>query len=185
MLPVIEKTMKQLEHGLEHFMFNSRWLLVPFYLGLIGSIALLLVKFVKAFIVLAPTAFYGSGNDVLLGILSLVDTTLVANLLLIIIFAGYGNFVSKLDTAGSEDRQSWMDEASFSSLKLKLIGSLIAISGVDLLRYFVNLHEVLATEQGHYELGWAIGIHLTFVVSGIMFALTDRIAENKHGDGQK
>jgi uncharacterized protein (TIGR00645 family) len=158
-------------------MFSSRWLLVPFYLGLVGGIALLLVKFAKAFVALVPTVLHGEGNDVLLGILSLVDITLVANLLLIIIFAGYENFVSKIDTGDSEDRPSWMGHVTFSDLKLKLIGSIVAISGIELLKYFINVKSVTT-----HELSWAVGIHLTLVFSGVMFALMDRISGARHGD---
>lgn len=168
--------MKRIEHALETFMFSSRWLLVPFYVGLVGGIALLLVKFVKAFIALVPTVIHGDGSVALLGILTLVDITLVANLLLIIIFAGYENFVSKIDTGDSEDRPSWMGHVSFSDLKLKLIGSIVAISGIELLKYFINVKSVSS-----HELGWAVGIHLTLVFSGVMFALMDRISGAKHG----
>jgi uncharacterized protein (TIGR00645 family) len=168
---------QRIERSLEHFMFSSRWLLVPFYLGLVGGIALLLVKFAKAFVALVPTVLHGEGNDVLLGILSLVDITLVANLLLIIIFAGYENFVSKIDTGDSEDRPSWMGHVTFSDLKLKLIGSIVAISGIELLKYFINVKSVTT-----HELSWAVGIHLTLVFSGVMFALMDRISGARHGD---
>ncbi len=168
--------MKRIEHGLEMFMFGSRWLLVPFYMGLVGGIALLLVKFVKSFIALVPTVFTGDSGAALLGILSLVDITLVANLLIIIIFAGYENFVSKIDTGESEDRPSWMGHVSFSDLKLKLIGSIVAISGIELLKYFINVKEVST-----HELAWAVGIHLTLVFSGVMFALMDRISGSTHG----
>lgn len=157
-------------------MFSSRWLLVPFYLGLVGGIALLLVKFAKAFVALIPTVLHGEGSDVLLGILSLVDITLIANLLLIIIFAGYENFVSKIDTGDSEDRPSWMGHVTFSDLKLKLIGSIVAISGIELLKYFINVKSVTT-----HELNWAVGIHLTLVFSGVMFALMDRISGARHG----
>ena len=172
--------MKRIEHGLEMFMFGSRWLLVPFYMGLVGGIALLLVKFVKAFFALIPTVFTGDSGAALLGILSLVDITLVANLLIIIIFAGYENFVSKIDTGDSEDRPSWMGHVSFSDLKLKLIGSIVAISGIELLKYFINVKEV-----SNHELGWAVGIHLTLVFSGVMFALMDRISGSTHGAAEK
>ena len=168
--------MKRIEHGLEMFMFGSRWLLVPFYMGLVGGIALLLVKFVKSFVALVPTVFTGDSGAALLGILSLVDITLVANLLIIIIFAGYENFVSKIDTGESEDRPSWMGHVSFSDLKLKLIGSIVAISGIELLKYFINVKEVTT-----HELAWAVGIHLTLVFSGVMFALMDRISGSTHG----
>ena len=172
--------MKQIEHALEMFMFGSRWLLVPFYMGLVGGIALLLVKFIKAFIALVPTVLTGDSGAALLGILSLVDITLVANLLIIIIFAGYENFVSKINTGDSEDRPDWMGHVSFSDLKLKLIGSIVAISGIELLKYFINVKEV-----SNHELGWAVGIHLTLVFSGVMFALMDRISGGGHGGGKK
>ena len=172
--------MKRIEHALEMFMFGSRWLLVPFYMGLVGGIALLLVKFVKSFFALVPTVFTGDSGDALLGILSLVDITLVANLLIIIIFAGYENFVSKIDTGDSEDRPSWMGHVSFSDLKLKLSGSIVAISGIELLKYFINVKEVST-----HELAWAVGIHLTLVFSGVMFALMDRISGGAHGGAKK
>ncbi|MDO8413431.1 MAG: TIGR00645 family protein [Gallionellaceae bacterium] len=172
--------MKRIEHGLEMFMFGSRWLLVPFYMGLVGGIALLLVKFIKSFVALVPTVFTGDSGAALLGILSLVDITLVANLLIIIIFAGYENFVSKIDTGDSEDRPSWMGHVSFSDLKLKLIGSIVAISGIELLKYFINVKEVST-----HELAWAVGIHLTLVFSGVMFALMDRISGSTHGAAKK
>lgn len=174
------KPAKRIELALEHFVFTSRWLLVPFYIGLVAAVALLLVKFAKAFIALLPIVFGGDGSAALLGILTLVDITLVANLLLIIIFAGYENFVSKIDTGDNEDRPDWMGHVGFSDLKLKLIGSIVAISGIELLKYFINVKEVLAEPNGNYQLAWLVGIHLTLVLSGVMFALMDRIAASSH-----
>jgi len=172
--------MKRIENTIEHFMFASRWLLVPFYIGLVAGIGLLLVKFIKAFFALVPTVFGGDSGAALLGVLTLVDITLVANLLLIIIFAGYENFVSKIDTGDNEDRPDWMGNVSFSDLKLKLIGSIVAISGIELLKYFINVKEVLASDYGSEQLAWLVGIHLTLVFSGVMFALMDRIAGGNH-----
>ena len=168
--------MKRIEHGLETFIFNSRWLLAPFYLGLVLAIGLLLVKFIKSFLASLPVVFEGSGGDTMIAILSLVDITLVANLLLIIIFAGYENFISKINTGDNEDRPEWMGHVSFSDLKLKLIGSIVAISGIDVLKYFVNVQH--ATDR---ELMWVVIIHLTLLLSGVMFALMDRIAGGGHG----
>ena len=167
--------MKRIEHGVEAFIFNSRWLLAPFYLGLVSAIGLLLVKFAKSFLLAISTVFEGSSGDAMIAILTLVDITLVANLLLIIIFAGYENFISKIDTGDHEDRPSWMGHVGFSDLKIKLIGSIVAISGIELLKFFVNVKE--ATE---HELMWVVIIHLTLVVSGVMFALMDRIAGANH-----
>ena len=167
--------MQRVESFLERFIFGSRWLLAPFYLGLVAAIALLLVKFAKEFWHLLPTVVSGTGGDVMVGVLTLVDVALVANLLLIIIFAGYENFVSKIDTGDHEDRPDWMGHVSFSDLKIKVIGSIVAISGIELLKAFVNV-EAYTTEQ----LAWKVGLHMTFVVSGVLFALMDRLASKAH-----
>ncbi|OIQ75028.1 hypothetical protein GALL_433050 [mine drainage metagenome] len=163
--------MKRIEHALEVLIFGSRWLLAPFYLGLVLGIGLLLVKFIKTFVAAVPVVFSGSGGEAMLAILSLVDIALVANLLIIIIFAGYENFVSKIDTAGHEDRPGWMGHVTFSDLKLKLIGSIVAISGIELLKYFVNVREA-----SRDDMLWAIIIHVTLVFSGVMFALMDKLS---------
>lgn len=167
--------MKAVEHALERFMFGSRWLLAPFYIGLVASIVLLLVKFAKEFISLLPAVVSGDGGDVMVGVLTLVDVALVANLLLIIVFAGYENFVSKIDTGESEDRPEWMGHVSFSDLKIKLIGSIVAISGIELLKAFVNV-DSYTNEQ----LAWKLGLHMTFVVSGVLFALMDKLSHKSH-----
>ncbi len=166
--------MKRIEKVLEEMMFRSRWLLAPFYVGLVLAIALLLVKFVKEFVQLVPAMLWGGGSQAIVGILSLVDIALVANLLLIIVFAGYENFVSKIDTGGHEDRPAWMGHVDFSDLKIKLIGSIVAISGIELLKFFVDV-SAYTSEQ----LAWKVGIHITFVVSGVLFALMDRLAESR------
>jgi len=168
--------MKKLEHGLEVMMFNSRWLLAPFYVGLVLAIALLLVTFVKEFIHFVPIALNGAESDVIIGILTLIDVVMIANLLIIIIFAGYENFVSKIETHDNEDRPSWMGHVGFADLKMKLIGSIVAISGIELLKAFMHV-ETLTDSQ----LAWKVGLHMTFVVSGVMFALMDKLAGGKHG----
>ncbi|HGX92172.1 MAG TPA: TIGR00645 family protein [Candidatus Tenderia sp.] len=160
--------MKKLEHFLEAMIFGSRWLLVPFYIGLVFSIGILLLKFGKEFLHLMSIVMTAPGTDIIVGILTLVDVVLLANLLLIIIFAGYENFVSKIDTADHEDRPSWMGKVGFTDLKIKLIGSIVAISGIELLKTFVNVKD-----YSNDELAWTEGIHLTFVFSGVMFALMD------------
>jgi len=167
--------MQQLEHALERFMFASRWLLAPFYIGLVGAIALLLFKFVKEFVGLLPVVLTGEGGQVMVGVLTLVDVALVANLLLIIIFAGYENFVSKINTGDSEDRPDWMGHVSFSDLKIKVIGSIVAISGIELLKAFVNVEAYT-----NAQLAWKVGLHMAFVVSGVLFAVMDRLTSKHH-----
>jgi uncharacterized protein (TIGR00645 family) len=180
--------MKAVEKTLESLLFGSRWLLAPFYIGLVFAIGLLLIKFVHEFFILVPVALDNSSEgEVIVNILSLVDTALIANLLLIIVFAGYENFVSKMHIGDHEDRPEWMGHVDFSDLKIKLIASIVAISGIELLKAFVNI----ATHFDEKELGWKVGIHLTFVVSGVLLALMDRIGLEKkkaqiaHGGGSE
>jgi uncharacterized protein (TIGR00645 family) len=165
--------MQKVEHALERFIFASRWLLAPFYVGLVAAIALLLLKFVKEFINLLPVVLSGEGGQVMAGVLTLVDVALVANLLVIIIFAGYENFVSKIDTGDNVDRPDWMGHVSFADLKLKVIGSIVAISGIELLKAFVNVG-AYTNEQ----LAWKVGLHMAFVVSGVLFAVMDRLTKS-------
>jgi uncharacterized protein (TIGR00645 family) len=173
--------MKRLEHALEVLIFNSRWLLAPFYIGLVLSVLLLLVKFTQELLHFAPHVFEASESEIILGILTLVDMSLIANLLLIIIFSGYENFVSKIDTGGHQDRPDWMGKVDFSNLKVKLIASIVAISAIELLKSFVNV-----TQLDNTQLAWKVGIHIALVFSGVLFALMDRIAEGtaKHGEGK-
>lgn len=166
--------MKHVETSLERALFASRWLLVPFYIGLIIALALLLVKFVKEFFHFVPLVFTGEGGDVIIGVLSLVDVVMVANLLIIIVFAGYENFVSRFDADQHEDWPGWMGHVGFAELKMKLIGSIVAISGIELLKAFMHV-ESLTNEQ----LAWKVGIHMTFVMSGVLFAIMDRVASGK------
>lgn len=160
-----------IETFLERAIFHARWLLAPFYLALAASIGVLLVRLLgelgEIFHVLAT----GDGNLVL-SVLGLVDLTLVANLLVIVIFSGYENFVSRLDIAhNSPDKPSWMGKVTYSDLKLKLIGSIVAISAIDLLKAFVNVHSI-----SHDDLAWMLGVHGMFLVSGVLFAVMDRVA---------
>jgi len=166
--------MRKVEHFIEVLIFNSRWMLVPFYLGLVFSIALLLIKFTKEFVGFVSIALTGSGSEVIISVLTLIDVVMIANLLIIIIFAGYENFVSKIDTGDSEDRPNWMGHVTFADLKMKLIGSIIAISAIELLKAFLSLENYTNT-----ELAWQVGIHMTFVVSALLFAITDWLSADK------
>lgn len=169
--------MSRVETALESLVFRSRWLLAPFFVGLILAIIALLVKFLKQLWALAIGVFSLTSDEMIVNILTLVDSALIAALLLIIGFSGYENFVSKIGTGEHEDRPAWMGKVGFSDLKIKLIGAIVAISAVELLKAFINLDEFT-----WYQLSWKVGIHVTFVVSGVLFAISDRITEGK-GDG--
>lgn len=166
------------EKGLERVIFASRWLLAPFYLGLIGALTVLLVKFAEELLAMITKVSSLSDSETILAVLSLIDMSLAANLVLMVIFAGYENFVSKIRTENHEDRPSWMGKVDFSGMKIKLIASIVAISAIQLLKAFINVRGQTST-----ELGWMVGIHLTFVVSGVLLAFMDRLAvEPKHAN---
>ena len=168
--------MNRVESTLESLIFRARWLLAPFFIGLLLAIVALLLKFAKELLTLALGVFSLSGPDLVVAMLTLVDTALIGSLLLIIAFSGYENFVSKIGIGEHEDRPAWMGKVSFSDLKIKLIGAIVAISAVELLKAFINIDEFTNT-----QLAWKVGIHLTFVTSGVLFAISDRITEGKGG----
>ena len=160
-----------IEKHIERGLFASRWLMAPFYIGLVGSLAILLVKFVEE--LWHTVTHIGSITeiDAVLAALSLVDLSLAGNLILIVIFSGYENFVSKMDLDGHEDRPDWQGEVDFSALKLKLIASIVAISGIHLLKVFMGL-----AKYSDRDIMWMVGIHIVFVFSGVALALMDRIS---------
>lgn len=165
----------KVEHTLESSVFYSRWLLAPFYLGLIVSIVLLLIKFMQELAHMITGIMGMSDSDTVIGVLTLVDMSLVASLLLMIIFSGYEIFISKIHVGNHEDKPDWMGKVDFSGLKLKVIGAIVAISAIDLLKTFMNIPEV-PTESDEVILMWKVIIHMSFVLSGVFFAAMDRIA---------
>ncbi|MCG3871265.1 TIGR00645 family protein [Psychrobacter sp. Ps7] len=172
--------LKNIERYLEKTIFNSRWILAPFYLGLVLGIVLLFIKFIQKTAMMFNTVFSASVSDVIVNILVLVDLSLVASLLLIIIFSGYEIFVSKIDTGDHVDRPSWMGKVDFSGLKLKVIGAIVAISAIDLLKSFMDIPNELSEGEAD-KLMWKVIIHMTFVLSGLLFAIMDKVV----GDTKK
>jgi uncharacterized protein (TIGR00645 family) len=165
------------EKLLEGILFKSRWLLAPFYLGLVLSLVLLLGAFIAELMHFMPQLLdltHIDPEQVILAVLSLIDLSLAGNLVVIVIFSGYENFVSKINTENAEDRPSWMGTLDFSGLKMKLIGSIVAISAISLLRAFMTLTEDSAPLDER-KLMWMLILHLTFVGSGLMFAIMDYI----------
>ncbi len=166
-----------LESTFERGLFASRWLMAPMYLGLVVSLAMLTVVFVKELVYYASKTFTMSADEGILAILTLIDLSLAANLLLIVLFSGYENFVSKLDIDDTEDRPSWMGKVDFSGLKMKLIASIVAISGIHLLKVFMEIGKAspdkVVDERQMYLM---VVIHLTFVLSGVLLALMDWLA---------
>ena len=171
-------TLKRVEKSFEALLFNSRWLMAPFYFGLVVSLAVLLLKFCMVlweFILIAPTA---SENDIILGALSLIDVSLVGNLILIVVFSGYENFVSRIDPGDHPDWPEWMTKVDFAGLKQKMLASIVAISAIQVLKAFMNIDVSFDAQK----LGWLVGVHLVFVVSALILALSDRWGSDHGGE---
>lgn len=163
------------ENILEGGLFKSRWLLAPFYVGLVVALGMLLFEFVLELWHSLQGIVSLDAEKMILTVLTLIDLSLAGNLVLIVVFSGYENFVSKIDTGDSEDRPAWMGTLDFSGLKMKLIGSIVAISVISLLRAFVTLTEP-RVPLDERKMFWLIMLHLTFLASGVMFALMDWLA---------
>jgi uncharacterized protein (TIGR00645 family) len=165
------------ENRFEQGLFASRWLMAPMYLGLVVALAMMMVIFVRELVYYVPQVMTMSAEDMILAALTLIDLTLAANLLLIVLFSGYENFVSKFDFDAGADRPDWMGKVDFGGLKMKLIASIVAISGIHLLKKFMEIRDIdAAVTFGQSEMFWLVVIHLTFVGSGVLMALMDYIS---------
>lgn len=172
-LPPAKQGPRAVERALETFLFSSRWLMAPFYVALVIALVALLVKAAQHTWHFVIHVVDASESELILGILSLVDLSLTGSLVLIVIFSGYENFVSRIDAAEHADWPEWMGKIDFTGLKLKLLSSIVAISAIQLLRAFLDLKH--ASDR---DLAWQVGIHLTFVVSGLVLAYTDKASHD-------
>lgn len=161
----------KIEKLIEHGLFASRWIMAPFYIGLVVALCILLYSFAQELFHLLHNISQINENTAILGTLSLIDLSLGGNLLLIVIFAGYENFVSKMDIGEHKDNPEWKRSVDFSTLKLKLVSSMVAISGIHLLRTFMDIENV-----SKERIVLMLAIHLTFVTSGVLLALMDYIS---------
>jgi len=157
----------------EKFLYASRWLLAPIYLGLSFGLLLLGLKFFQEVIHVLPLVFSTKEADLVLLILSLIDLSLVGGLLVMVMLSGYENFVSNIDLDHGKEKLSWLGKMDAGSLKQKVAASIVAISSIHLLQKFMNA-ELIDNDK----LQWYVIIHLTFVVSAIGMAYVDKI--NKH-----
>ena len=162
------------ESRFEQALFASRWLMAPMYLGLAVALAMMSIIFIRELAHYVPLIMEMSAEQTILAALTLIDLTLAANLLLIVLFSGYENFVSKFDFDTGADRPDWMGKVDFSGLKMKLIASIVAISGIHLLKKFMEIRDIdSAVTFGQSEMFWLVVIHITFVLSGVLMALMD------------
>jgi uncharacterized protein (TIGR00645 family) len=166
-----------IESILQRVLFASRWLLAPFYFALVLGLVALLGKVAQRTYDLGVSFASFSEANIMLGVLAIVDLTLTASLIVIVIFSGYVNFVSRIDASEHKDWPQWMANIDFSELKLKLMSSIVAISAIKLLESFMEIGH-----ESDRDLYFLVGIHLTFVVSTLLLALSDRLGHGTVGD---
>jgi len=169
-----------MERMIEKILYNSRWLLVPIYFGLIVLLVMLTVNFVVDLVGLVPQVLAWTEKEAILATLTLVDLALVASLVIMVIISGYENFISKIEVASGEERLSWLGKLDSGTLKLKIASSIVAISSIHLLKAFMSIREI-----PNDKLLWLVIIHITFVVSALLMAIIERYLLIHHGGDGK
>jgi len=168
---------KAFENGIEWLIFNSRWLQLPLYLGLIAACGIYSYRFAIDVIHLWAESGSITEEQLLLSVLSLVDITMIVNLIIIVIIGGYATFVSRLDLENEEDRPEWLNHVSAGSLKVKLATSLISVSAIHLLRSFVDVHNMVrvSADVVQQPIFWQVVIHVVFLCSALILAYTEKV----------
>ncbi|MDX1519432.1 MAG: TIGR00645 family protein [Gammaproteobacteria bacterium] len=175
--------MRELELFIEKTLFASRWLLAPVYLGLSLAVLALGIKFFQELFHIYSELIVMKEADLVLMILSLIDLALVGALIVMVMFSGYENFVSRIDVGEDTDKLDWLGKLDANTLKLKVAASIVAISSIHLLRIFMETPRIFAqhgAEMANDRLFWYTAIHITFVISALLLALLDRIAFAAH-----
>lgn len=167
--------MEIFEKRIEQLIFFSRWIQMPVYIGLIVASLLYAVKFMVQLWHLVADFSILNENTIMLSILGLIDISMVINLLVVVFIGGYWTFVSKIEFGSHTDKPEWLTKINASTLKIKLIISLVSISGVHLLKTFVDIHNVPLQDAV-----LQIAIHLVFLISAVLLAYTDKIMHFDH-----
>ncbi len=191
--------LKRVEQGIESMVFWSRWLQAPLYVGLIIAQVAYTCKFMVELWHLIQHTSTWDGKLFLGGVLELIDFVMVANLIIMVVIGGYATFVSKLDLVDNADRPDWLDHIDPGSIKIKLAGSLIGISSIQLLQSFIQIGSLSVgdvavgdsivtaaqMDQKHEQMKWQIVLHLVFLVSVVMLAITEFIMHRRHRPGEE
>ncbi|MEZ6960571.1 MULTISPECIES: TIGR00645 family protein [unclassified Aeromonas] len=159
-----------MENMFERLMYASRWIMAPIYLGLSLILLALGLKFFQEIIHILPNIFAMKEVDLVLVTLSLIDITLVGGLIVMVMFSGYENFVSRLDVGNESDKLVWLGKLDAGSLKNKVAASIVAISSIHLLKVFMNAENI-----PNDKIKWYLLIHITFVVSAFAMGYLDKL----------
>lgn len=164
-----------LERFLESVLFSSRWRLAPLYLGLGLGLLALGIKFFQEILHLILNVFLVDESELVLTVLALVDLTLVGSLLVMVMFSGYENFVSRIDVKDASDQLTWLGKLDAGTLKIKVAVSIVVISSIHLLRKFMEIEHI-----PNDKLLWFVVLHLTFVVSALLLGYLDKLVFAAH-----
>lgn len=154
-------------------MYASRWILAPIYVGMSLALLALSVKFFQEFYHFIPHILEVDESDLILKLLTLIDLTLVASLIVIVMFSGYENFVSRMDLSEDAEKLDWLGTHDYNSLKMKVASSIVAISSIHLLKVFMNIQ---ATDNS--KIMWYALVHITFVVSALLMGYLDKLTKH-------
>jgi len=154
-------------------MYASRLLLAPIYMGLSLALLALFIKFFQELYHFIPFILELDESQLVLKLLSLVDLTLVGSLIVIVMFSGYENFVSRLDIGESTEKLDWLGTHDYGSLKMKVASSIVAISSIHLLKIFMNIDTT-----NNDKVMWYALVHLTFVISALLMAYFDKLTKH-------
>jgi len=166
----LDKTGAVMENFLEKLMYSSRWIMAPIYLGLSLALIALGIKFFQEIFHILPIIFSMKEVELILVVLSLIDIALVGGLIVMVMFSGYENFVSRLDLEGNDDKLSWLGKLDSGSLKNKVAASIVAISSIHLLKVFMNTESI-----ANDKIQWYLLIHITFVLSAFAMGYLDKV----------
>lgn len=164
-----------IEKPLERLLFACRWLLAPLYLGLSLALIALGVKFFQEAFHVITHVFTLSEADMVLTVLAMIDIVLVGSLIVMVMFSGYENFVSRIDVADQGEKLGWLGKLDAGTLKLKVAASIVAISSIHLLKVFMD-----AKTMPNDKIFWYVVVHLTFVVSALLLGVLDRMSFAGH-----
>jgi uncharacterized protein (TIGR00645 family) len=157
--------------ALAGFIFASRWLQAPLYFGLIVAQSVYVYRFMVEWWHLVSEVRGLTETEIMLLVLGLIAVVMIANLLVMVVVGGYETFVSRLNLQDHPDEPEWLSHVNAGVLKVKLAMALIGISSIHLLKTFIH-----AQHMAESTIKWQVLIHLTFVVSALVMAYTDRVA---------
>jgi uncharacterized protein (TIGR00645 family) len=168
--------MRRSERVFQRAVLLTRWLMAPFLFGLACCLVLLIYRFFADFIDMAGKLKTLGWHELVVAVLDLVDVSLTANLVLIVIFSGYENFIHKIEREGQDGWPAGLTDADFGALKQRLLGSIVVIAAVDALAWYLDLEKYSETSK----LPWVLAFPLMLVVATLLFAIADWLGRQRN-----